>query len=462
MDRQGVRERKAPDTRLYRSVAADVLQLWNGEGIPTYDLYYVSKRIKAECYDAVKNVNKQPKKDRQSESSVADHFLKLFDIARCKCPSQTSCQCPLENKVPTEEWEFLNDQRRQREMRLGPVDRATTAARNIRLERREARQIRQPEPDAGPGDFVALSTSSEEEPRPRRTESDDTDYVPPPDATAPASDVNDDDLSHTALAVDRCGVSNRAAAAIINAFQTDIGRVSAENDSHVVDPMKMWRARDRVRKETARSSAEEVQATGVTALYFDGRKDKTCTDHTSATEVEEHVVVLAEPGSKYLTHFTPQSGKAIDLLNELYSTSLQFGCNVKALGCDGTAVNTGAAGGVCRLFELVTEAPVQWFICQLHANELNLRHVLLSLDGTTSGRRSFAGPIGKECATDVWERPPVTFEAVPGIVEEIADVVVAQLSHDQQRLYLLSRAVQDGIASTQTAGARTGALNHAR
>ena len=28
------------------------------------------------------------------------------------------------------------------------------------------------------------------------------------------------------------------------------------------------------------------------------------------------------------------------------------------LSCDGTAVNTGTKGGVCRLFELVTESPV--------------------------------------------------------------------------------------------------------
>ena len=90
-------------------------------------------------------------------------------------------------------------------------------------------------------------------------------------------------------------------------------------------------------------------------------------DYTSATEIEEHVVVLTEPGERYVAHFTPQSGKALDLLNELYSTHLQFGGRVKVLGCDGTAVNTGTAGGLCRLFELVAGAPVHWFVCQLHA-----------------------------------------------------------------------------------------------
>ena len=56
---------------------------------------------------------------------------------------------------------------------------------------------------------------------------------------------------------------------------------------------------------------------------------------------------------------------------------------MKAHGCDSTAVNTGTSGGVCRLFELVTESPVHWFICQLH-NELNLQYVSLNLDDTSS------------------------------------------------------------------------------
>ena len=37
---------------------------------------------------------------------------------------------------------------------------------------------------------------------------------------------NNDDLTNTALAADRHGLSNRAVAAVINAFQMDIGRVS--------------------------------------------------------------------------------------------------------------------------------------------------------------------------------------------------------------------------------------------
>ncbi|KAF0288495.1 hypothetical protein FJT64_013150 [Amphibalanus amphitrite] len=184
--------------------------------------------------------------------------------------------------------------------------------------------------------------------------------------------------------------------------------------------------------------------------------------HRKGSTVEEHVVVLSEPGSRYVTHFTPESGRALDLLNELHSVSEQFDGDVRVLGCDGTAVNTGAKGGVCRLFELVTGNPVHWFICQLHGNELNLRHLFLSLDGATSGPRSFSGPIGKACSGDVWEREVVAFEPVPGSTPDLPPDVVQQLSTDQQLLHQLASAVQNGSVDPATARRRIGPLNHAR
>ena len=67
-----------------------------------------------------------------------------------------------------------------------------------------------------------------------------------------------------------------------------------------------------------------------------------------------------------------------------------------AIGCDGTAVNTGNKNGIIRIFELKLKRPLQWFIFQLHANELpSSRHLVEHLDGPTTGLRIFSGPIGK-------------------------------------------------------------------
>ena len=128
-------------------------------------------------------------------------------------------------------------------------------------------------------------------------------------------------------------------------------------------PAKLWRARNKERLETARQNANDIYQSGLTSLYFDGRKDRTCSTSTTAHASEEHVVVIAEPGSRYVTHFSPESGRAYDLLSELHSLALHFDGDIRVLGCDGTAVNTGTTGGVCRLFELVTgsaPAEVSW------------------------------------------------------------------------------------------------------
>ena len=54
---------------------------------------------------------------------------------------------------------------------------------------------------------------------------------------------NNDDLTNTALAADRYGLSNRAVAAVINGLQMDIGRVSSGKTKLLVDPKKVWRER---------------------------------------------------------------------------------------------------------------------------------------------------------------------------------------------------------------------------
>jgi len=69
-----------------------------------------------------------------------------------------------------------------------------------------------------------------------------------------------------------------------------------------------------------------------------------------------------------------------------------------AVGCDGTNVNTGNAGGIIALLEKHLNKPLQWLVCQLHANELPLRHLLKYLDGETCGPRAFKGVIGKQLA----------------------------------------------------------------
>ena len=63
----------------------------------------------------------------------------------------------------------------------------------------------------------------------------------------------------------------------------------------------------------------------------------------------EHVAVVAEPGGHYTAHFAPETGRAIDQAQELVRIATANCASIRALGCDGAAVNTGRAGGVCTV-----------------------------------------------------------------------------------------------------------------
>ena len=76
---------------------------------------------------------------------------------------------------------------------------------------------------------------------------------------------------------------------------------------------------------------------------FDGKKDKTRVNMKPPV-VEEHVVLIEEPGSMFLTHVCPQSGRAQEIFNKIIQNLADINVglnNLVVVGCDVTAVNTG-------------------------------------------------------------------------------------------------------------------------
>ncbi|GBL75963.1 hypothetical protein AVEN_234287-1 [Araneus ventricosus] len=61
--------------------------------------------------------------------------------------------------------------------------------------------------------------------------------------------------------------------------------------------------------------------------------------------------------------------------------------------------------------ELTLNRPLQWFVCQLHANELQLRHLFAHVDRTTTVLRSLTDEIRKSSAgcekLSVVSSPPI-------------------------------------------------------
>ena len=121
--------------------------------------------------------------------------------------------------------------------------------------------------------------------------------------------------------------------------------------------------------------------------------------------IEDHYVMIVEPGEFYLTHFAAENGKGQTIALQVYGAIQQTELITKlaVVGCDGTASMTGHKSGFIRCLEVLLKRPLQWSICLLHCNELPLRHVFKFLDGSSTGPNTFDGPIGKQldqCVTD--------------------------------------------------------------
>ena len=113
---------------------------------------------------------------------------------------------------------------------------------------------------------------------------------------------------------ERYQLSDRAAAAVANSVLVDVGLVTEDDKTRIIDRSKLRRERERCRNEI-RSEEQEIFEL-VNAVYLDGRKDATqivaqCPNkkHYRSVQLEEHYTVVDEPGSHYLTHFSPEDGK---------------------------------------------------------------------------------------------------------------------------------------------------------
>ena len=209
---------------------------------------------------------------------------------------------------------------------------------------------------------------------------------------------------------------------------------------------------------------------------FDGRKDHTLTktvliERQSAeirqTVQEEHIVVVEEPNSEYRTHFTPASGKAIDIAKDLMkfiSESVSKN-SLTVIGTDGTAVNTGCNNGVIRKIEECLGRPLQWAICQLHLNELPFRHLFELVDGKTTGPSSYRGKIGQqimEKGVELKMMPVVKFAKVKGRLKQLPLEVTSNFTSDQRFFYEICLAVQKGEVSLELSLWNPGELCEAR
>ncbi|GBN62852.1 hypothetical protein AVEN_4927-1 [Araneus ventricosus] len=162
-------------------------------------------------------------------------------------------------------------------------------------------------------------------------------------------------LPSTVVDGDLFGVSDRTVVAIASSVLHDVGLITSNNSDLVVDENMLRREKAKVRKDLKFQALSEAQALPLKGLYFNGRKDSTLIEERVDTKrytrkaKEEHLCLIEELGSRYITHLSPSFGTAkqisATIIGYFEGTTRELSQFLE-IGCDGTSVNTGWKSGV--------------------------------------------------------------------------------------------------------------------
>ena len=152
----------------------------------------------------------------------------------------------------------------------------------------------------------------------------------------------------------------------------------------VINRSKVRRERSKTRE--ALQDQESAAGRKVRALYFDGRKDDTLAKEVEKSgkmykrlRKEEHISIMEEPGLVYLSHVSPKGNGAENAAEAIWEWVRLAAIDLSSLrviGSDGEVKNTGSHTGIIRRLEENLRRPLQHAVCQLHTNELPLRHLV--------------------------------------------------------------------------------------
>ncbi|CAH0381343.1 unnamed protein product [Bemisia tabaci] len=430
----------------FRKVANKVVKklkkVWVKASLPIIGDDRICVMLK-KCVEERKSLLKHvDRKSAKVEELKAQSAKKLFDICTCKCPSFKNCKCPSSKKVNVREQDFLTDQRTCRKMVISGKDAIVSKKlqkkEKRKLEREKSRRQKDTREYEANLDLSFESASSQRGTDPESDFEVKSRYQKKPKL----------DLKLLALTCDRTGVSDDKGALLGTASLKGAGLLTGKQK---VFPSTLRRTRI---AERNRLRTEELKdGRKIRGLYYDGRKDTTLFNEKKGDafhqlrKKEDHYVLLEEPGSEYLGHVSPQSGKAQDIAFSIIDFLTKNGVSfeeLQVLGCDSTNTNTGKHNGVNRKLEEQLRKALQWCVCQLHTNELPLQHLFEHVDGVQKNPITYSGPIGQQLLT-CETLPIVEFEIVPVTFLPDIDFKKVPLSSDQKYLYEITLAVSTGV-----------------
>lgn len=272
-------------------------------------------------------------------------------------------------------------------------------------------------------------------------------------------------LSEIIAVKSRYSLSDRGTSAIVNAT------LKAFDIPTIIDKSRLARTQKRTFEEVDKNTF----AFGG-GLYYDSRKDKSIIQKKKedgsgkfkfyrTIRRQSHYSFVSEPGGIFLGFIPVKNGQAKPCVDQMIPFLREKNAfnGLMALGSDGENFNVGATGGINHFIEVELNRPLHWFICLLHANEIPLKTLITKLDGRTTGKKSFSGPIGK-ALENVDQNSIVKFKKFRGVdpLPQPPDDVYKKLSNDQKYLHRIVNALISGSFSQDLSQLKIGEINHSR
>lgn len=210
-------------------------------------------------------------------------------------------------------------------------------------------------------------------------------------------------------------------------------------------------------------------------LLFDGKTDLTKVmiqridgKKVQGTAMEEHITMVGQPGDRFLGHLAPSGRDAVTISDAIFDFVVDNGYEeeLEVVGGDSTVTNTGHKGGIINLIEKKKGRRLLIVVCNLHCNELPLRHLIKARDIHTLSNNKFGGPIGELIGGDVekmafnphFKRIKNDGPKLPALPPE----VVKDLSNDQQYGFRLASIIVGGEVDANLLTLKPGPISHAR
>ena len=290
---------------------------------------------------------KSKRASKQKEEQWRQKLDRAFNILICHCPFKVcdeygcngcsssihiACICPLKSKIPLMEVPFFHSQLTKVGTKggimIGSVDKVESSRQTkalVRAENKEAAATKKAAKQKVAKELDAKKQSDfendfKEENNNINVDNDEEFRSAATERLVKNTKQNRLKLTNMARASLNCDVSISATAQIGTALLIDLGIVTAEDTSKIIDKSKIRRERDKVIKELHEEGLKSLKEQTLKSFIFDGKKVNTKTllenedgeQFPSVVEVDHYSVVDGIDGS-YLTHLGPEDGTGVTI-----------------------------------------------------------------------------------------------------------------------------------------------------